>query len=89
MGIYDIYGNAQIKIGDVKMNIYEIGDSVLLDDGIYIDHSVAIVVLNGIFVAQFDKLYTKWGDEMTPEQILCPYDEVSQVVKDLKEKNLD
>ena len=85
MGIYDTYGDAQIKIGDVQMNCYEIGDGVPLDDGIYVDHGVAIVVLNGVFVAQFDKIYTKWGDQILPEQILCPHDEVSQVVKDLKE----
>ena len=85
MGIYDTYGDAQIKIGDVQMNYYEVGDSVPLSDGIYVDHGVAIVVLNGVFVAQFDKIYTKWGDQILPEQILCPHDEVSQVVKDLKE----
>jgi len=85
MGIYDIYGDAQIKIGDVRMNCYEIGDSVPLSDGIYIDHSTVIVIVDGIFVAQFDKLYTKWGDQILPEQILCPHDEVSQVVKDFKE----
>jgi len=86
MGIYDTYGDAQIKIGDVQMNYYEVGDSVPLSNGIYIDHSVAIVVLNGIFVAQFDELYTKWGDRILPEQIIHPHDELSQVVKDLKEK---
>ena len=85
MGIYDIYGDAQIKIGDVRMNCYKIGDSVPLNDGIYIDHSVAIVIVGGVFVAQFHELYTKWGDQILPEQILCLHDEVSQVVKDFKE----
>ena len=78
MGIYDSYGDAQIKIGDVQMHCYEIGD---------VDHGVAIVVLNGVFVAQFHELYTKWGDRILPEQIIHPHDELSQVVKDLKEKN--
>lgn len=84
MGIYDEYGDAQIKIGDVSMKQYKIGYKVPLSDGIYVDHSVAIVVLGGKFVAQFDKLYTKWGDEVAPEQILAPHDEVARVTEKFK-----
>ena len=78
---------AQIKIGDVQMNCYKIGDSVPLDDGIYVDHSVVIVVLDGVFVAQFYELYTKWGDQIFPEHILCPHDEISKAVKDFQQEN--
>ena len=78
MGIYDTYGDAQIKIGDVRMDRYEIGDNVPLGDGIYVDHSVAIVIIDGVFVAQFNKLYTKWGDEITPRLVIHQYDEVSK-----------
>lgn len=74
MGIYDTYGSVQLKVGDVDLSYYEIGAKVPLDDGIYIGHEGFIVIKNGTFVAEFDHAITKWGWEISPEEVLNPHD---------------
>ena len=88
MGIYDIYGNVQIKIGNVEMNCYKIGEKVHLSDGIYVGHEGIVVIIYGKFAAEFEILYSKWGDEITPEQILRPHDEVLREIENFERKNL-
>lgn len=63
MGVYDTYGDVQIKIGDVSMAEYSIGDEVPLKDGIYFDSNACIVIQNRRFIAQMPigSVYSKWG----------------------------
>ncbi len=65
MGIYDTYGEngIQIKIGDVKMNYFYVGDKVPVNDGIYVAHEGIFVVKRGVLIAEFplDALQDKYG----------------------------
>jgi len=63
MGIYDTYGDTQIKVGDVNMVDYQIGDKASLPDGIYFGYGGAVVICQGLFVAEIplDAVFDKWG----------------------------
>lgn len=62
MGVYNIYGNVQIKIGDVFMKTFKLGDQSELPDGVYIGYEGVIVIHKGIFIAEFEHVHNKWGD---------------------------
>lgn len=69
MGIYDTYGDKfqQLKVGDVDMRHYKVGDRPEIPDGIYCTYEGAIVIVNGIFVADItthDRIFDKWGNPM-------------------------
>ena len=73
MGVFDTYGNRQMKIGDPRQRQFKVGDSVkesAVDDGVYLDtsesDSKAIVVKDGIFLGEFD-VYGYWGEPYTWE----------------------
>ena len=71
MGIYDQYGRAQIKIGiGSEPECYAIGDDVPLTDGVYLDYGTVIVIKNRKFVAEFDCLKSKWGDNINPSDVI-------------------
>ena len=72
MGIYDTYGDfgMQIKVGHVEMRSYKIGDKVPLHDGIFVAHEGAVVVKDGIFIAEFRSLWSKWGDCINTEFLI-------------------
>lgn len=72
MGVYDTYGQAQIKVGQVTMENYSIGDKVPIKDGAYIALESIVIVSNGVFVAELpkDALYTKWGDRIESEKLI-------------------
>lgn len=69
MGIFDTYGNRQMKMGEPWQRQFSVGDSVEesnVKDGVYIDDDFkAIVIHNGIFIGEFS-CYDYWGDDMTP-----------------------
>lgn len=69
MGIFDTYGDRQMKMGEPWQRKFNVGDSVkesAVDDGVYIDDSEpdfrAIVVHNGIFIGEFT-CYDYWGNQ--------------------------
>lgn len=70
MGIYDTYGDVQVKVGDVCLREFGVGDKVDIPDGIYCGHEGLIVIKDGIFIAEFPAVYTKWGNIISPEIIL-------------------
>lgn len=49
MGVFDDYEGMQMKPGGG--NYYKVGDTVEIDDGIYIDYD-AVVIVGGVFIAQ-------------------------------------
>ena len=70
MGVFDSYGNAQLKIGDVCCQNFDIGDKVPLPDGVYLDHECIIVILHGKFIAEFEHLTDKWGRAILSDDVL-------------------
>jgi hypothetical protein len=67
MGVYDTYGDIQIKAGECVLAEYEIGDETELHDGVYVAHDGIVVIVAGKFVAQFSHLIDKWGNHFVPE----------------------
>lgn len=70
MGIYDTYGDIQIKVGEVCMRQFDIGDEVDIPDGVYIAPDGIIVIVSGEFVAEFKHAISKWGEILPSEQIV-------------------
>lgn len=83
MGVYDTYGTVQIKIGPKRLKTYEIGAFVPLKDGIYLGIEGAIVVLGGVFVAEFSSLFTKWGGRIRPFDLICSMSPIMSPMTDL------
>lgn len=68
MGVFDTYGERQMKIGDPWQRHFKVGDSVKkssVKDGVYIDDSEpdfrAIVVKDGVFIGEFS-CFDYWGE---------------------------
>uniref|UniRef100_A0A6H1ZAG5 Uncharacterized protein n=1 Tax=viral metagenome TaxID=1070528 RepID=A0A6H1ZAG5_9ZZZZ len=70
MGIYDTYEGIQLKVGSFGMDNYNLGDEVPIKDGIYVGHEGIVVVIGRKFMAKFNNLTSKWGDEISPAKIL-------------------
>lgn len=65
MGIFDTYAGCQLKVGDVMLNDYDVGDKVKIPDGIYIALEGIVVIKNGVLVCGPDeKIFDKWGNEI-------------------------
>jgi hypothetical protein len=72
MGLFDTYGDRQMKMGEPYQWQYDVGDSVKashVDDGVYIDEedNKAIVIHNGIFIGEFN-CYDYWGNPLAPQK---------------------
>lgn len=70
MGVYDIYGDIQLKVGGSCLREYDIGDTVEIPDGVYLAPDGIVVIVNGIFVATFDYLKDKWGEYYYTKDII-------------------
>ncbi len=86
MSVYDEYGKLgiQLKVGPCCLAQYEIDDEVEISDGIYAGHAGLVVIVNGIFVAEFEYITTKWGDYISMPAILDPYHPVLQAVNEFE-----
>jgi hypothetical protein len=70
MGMFDTFGTTQLKAGECLLHQYEIGDSVPLKDGVYAGADNFVVIQNGMFVAELEKLYDNFGSSTTtPDEI--------------------
>ena len=87
MGVYDYYSDIQLKVGPCVMNAYEIGDTVPIDDGIYVAREGIVVIHNHEFIARFDNIFTKWGDTVDLQTILDPHDYIKKAVEETVEKH--
>lgn len=85
MGMYDTYGELgiQLKVGERALNDYQVGDAVQIPDGIYVGHTGAIVIKDGMFIVEFSHLLSKWGDRLSPDEIILDYDFVKQTVAEM------
>jgi hypothetical protein len=70
MGMYDTYGGCQIKIGDPSLKDFVIGDKTDIPDGIYITLDGIIIIKNGTFIGENEKIFDKWGNEIDQEKII-------------------
>jgi len=83
MGAYDEYGNAQIKLAmGSEPQCYKIGDKVPLEDGVYLDYGTVIVIKDGVFVAEFDELRSKWGDRIDSGGVIAALSPISQAIEE-------
>ena len=73
MGVYDEYAGLQLKVGPCQLGQYALGDKVPIDDGVYVAWGGVVVIRNGLFVAAFEHLLSKWGDVIDPEDVLTPH----------------
>lgn len=86
MGMFDTYGNVQLKVGDeLYCQDFTIGDSVNIPDGVYLGYEGAVVIVGGVFVAEFGNLVTKWGSRVDIKPLVDPH---SPVVKAIAEMGL-
>ncbi len=90
MGMYDTYGpdGFQLKVGPCLMVDYQIGDSVPIEDGVYIALEGVVVVIDGKLAATFNKATTKWGEELNISEIINDekYHPVMRALNGLREK---
>lgn len=93
MGMYDIYGDfgIQLKVGDVEMNHYRLGQKVSVDDGIYLAPDGVVVVKDGIFVVDFQHpcLWSKWGDALNIEKIIGGMNPVEEALRSFVKSKIE
>ena len=70
MGIYDTYVGVQLKVGEVCLREYELGDEVDIPDSVYVASDGIIVIIDGKLAARFDYAISKWGDIITTTDML-------------------
>ena len=63
MGVYNTYGEngLQLKVGDLCLKHFNIGDKVDINDGVYLEYGGVIVIKDGVFMAEYENLIDKWG----------------------------
>ena len=87
MGVYDTYGKngVQIKAGNdgMSMNDFSVGDKVPLSDGIYVGYEGAVIVKDGIFIAEALFIKDKYGGILNFKNIIDENNPVSQAIRDL------
>ena len=72
MGVYDEYGTlgGQIKVGSCELTHFLVGSKVDIPDGVYITLCNVVVIVGGVFVAEFETLTDKWGGAIEPQSVL-------------------
>ena len=81
MGVYDCYGRCQLKVGPCELKVYDVGDKVPISDGIYLDYGGAVVIKDGVFVAEFEDLTDKYGSPIDISDMVDERNPVNQAVK--------
>ncbi len=83
MGLYDTYGETQLKVREADdMRDYKTGDKAEIPDGVYVAHEGVIVIVNGVFVAEFPYLTDKYGGMISTEELLGDRNPVAQAIKE-------
>ncbi|MBC8462417.1 MAG: hypothetical protein H8D67_30975 [Deltaproteobacteria bacterium] len=88
MGVYDEYGEIQLKVGPCCLVQYDIGDEVEIPDGVYVGHEGLVVIVEGIFIATFEHITTKWGQEVSTASILDPYNPILQAISEFESRGI-
>jgi hypothetical protein len=69
MGIYDTYGDVQLKVGLPTLDYYILGDFAPIPDGVYIAPDGIVVIHKGVFIAEYKEAIDKWGRYVPVENI--------------------
>jgi len=65
MGVYDTYGDIQLKVGDVSMRYFKIGDEVDIPDGVYFTHlGEAVVIKDCLLIEATRHIFDKYGERV-------------------------
>jgi hypothetical protein len=70
MGVYNTYGGCQIKVGDLSLKEFVLGDKTDIPDGIYITLDGIVIIKNGTFIGVNEKIFDKWGGEIDQERVI-------------------
>lgn len=88
MGTYSTYGEVQLKVGDDgEMPCFKVGDKTDIADGVYVGYEGAVVIKNGVFVAEFPDLFSKWGDIIECKDVIDSMNPIHVAVKEVVEKH--
>lgn len=63
MGLYSTYGSVQLKVNE-DVRTYQVGDNCPLEDGIYVGREGIVVILDGVFLAEYKTLTDKYGNDL-------------------------
>lgn len=83
MGVYNIYDGAQLKVGDCDMDVFEPGDKVWLEDGVYLAMEGAVVVKGGILIGCFHNIQSKWGNKFDLDELLDSHNPIKGEIRNL------
>jgi hypothetical protein len=91
MGLFDTYGNIQLKVGDLNCNHFKVGQKVNIPDGVYVAPEGVVVIQEGKLKAaiETDHVTSKWGDEIGLDVILAPHDYISQTIASIQKPDFD
>lgn len=70
MGLYNTYGGCQIKVGDLFLKEFGLGDKADIPDGIYLTLDGIVIIKNGTFIGVNEKIFDKWGNEIDQERLI-------------------
>jgi len=68
MGLFNTYGTAQLKAGELDLLQFEVGDAVSIPDGVYLGTEV-IVIIDGKLAGTFDTVNDNWGHPISYEEL--------------------
>lgn len=74
----------QLKIDPNACACYTIGHTTPLPDGVYVDYSGCVVIIDSKVAAVFDKLTNKYGGNIDLKSIINPHNPVYQAVQEVK-----
>lgn len=87
MGMYNTYGNVQLKVGDeLTLSEFGVGDEVDIPDGVYVGYEGVVVIIDGKLAKVFPTLLNKYGGEYNIEEIIP--NPLKDIVEEVK-KRLD
>lgn len=89
---YDTYEEAQLKVGDCRGNTFNLGDRVPIDDGVYLAHTGAVIIMEGRlkYYIKNEDIYDKWGKSIDIQEAIearNPIEKALASIIDRGEKN--
>jgi hypothetical protein len=70
MSLFNTYEECQIKVGDLSLKKFKVGDYTEIPDGMYIAHEGIVVIQNGIFIGVVKHIFDKWGNEIEQARVI-------------------
>lgn len=89
MGIYNTFGERGVQLKaeayeDLQLKHYKLGDAVKLGDGIYVGYEGVVVILNGVFIAEFAGVWDKWGGFVGLNNLLAERNPIGRAIAELE-----